>query len=229
MKAHDVKSFEAIFFDMDGTLVDTEPYWLASETELMARFDYSWSLDDQKSCLGGPLSRVGQYMFDRAKANSPQFFVEELIELVAANFALEINFMPGARELLEEIRLEDIPCALVSASPRRLVNSALGHLGEGYFALSISSDDVEKSKPDPDPYLTAARQLGVDIENCLILEDSKTGIASGQASGAWVLAIPHIVTIEPDSRTVIVDSLVEFNLSKVFSLFNDRISNELKQ
>lgn len=218
--------FEAIFFDMDGTLIDTEPYWLASETQLMNRFNYQWTSEDQKNCLGGPLSRVGDYMFERAGDNSPQFFVDELINLVEEKFTQEIRFMAGARELLEEIRNQNIPCALVSASPRILVDCALKHLGDGYFALSISSDDVIKSKPDPEPYISAATRLGVNIENCLILEDSKTGIASAQASGAWVLAIPHIVEIEPDTRTVVVNSLVECPLSTITSLFKDRNSHE---
>ena len=223
-----IQRFEAIFFDMDGTLVDTEPYWLAAETELMERYGYTWTLDDQKNCLGGPLPRVGQYMVERAGRESPEFFVDELIRGVSINFSRGLTFMPGALELLNEIRDHEIALALVSASPRILVDEALRLLGDKYFDLSISSNEVKKSKPDPEPYLSAAAQLGVDIKNCLILEDSRTGIASAQASGAWVLAIPHIVSIEPDSRTIIVESLVDFSLSTVLALFHDRISNEFK-
>lgn len=217
------KHFQAIFFDMDGTLVDTEPYWLQSETELMARYGYTWTPDDQRHCLGGPLPRVGRYMHELAQAESPEFFERELVSLVSSKFSGPLNFMPGARELLDEARIQKIPLGLVSASPRVLVDATLANLGSGVFAVSVSSSDVSKSKPDPESYLFAASQLGVDISQALILEDSLTGISSAQASGAWVLAIPHIVEVDEDSRTVVVDSLVDCTLAKISSLFTERM------
>ena len=217
------KDFQAIFFDMDGTLVDTEPYWLQSETELMARYGYVWTPDDQRHCLGGPLPRVGSYMRELAQAESPDFFERELVSLVSSKFSGSLNFMPGARKLLDEARVNKVPLGLVSASPRVLVDATLANLGPGVFAVSISSDDVGKSKPDPEPYLFAASQLGVDISQSLILEDSLTGISSARASGAWVLAIPHIVEVEEDPRTVVVDSLVDCTLAKISSLFTERM------
>jgi len=217
------KHFQAIFFDMDGTLVDTEPYWLQSETELMARYGYAWTPDDQRHCLGGPLPRVGSYMNELAQAESPEFFERELVSLVSSKFSGSLNFMPGARELLAEARVNKVPLGLVSASPRVLVDATLANLGPEVFAVSVSSSDVGKSKPDPDPYLFAAAQLGVDITQSLILEDSLTGISSARASGAWVLAIPHIIEVEEDPRTVVVDSLVDCTLAKISSLFTERM------
>lgn len=217
------KSFEAVFFDMDGTLVDTEPYWLESETELMARYGYSWTADDQRHCLGGPLPRVGRYMHALAGAKDADFFERELITLVISKFSRSLNFMPGALELLEEVQSQKIPVGLVSASPRVLVDATLAAFEPGIFAVSISSNDVTNSKPDPESYLTAASRLDVDISQSLILEDSLTGISSAQASGAWVLAIPHIVTVENHPRTRIVGSLVDYSLAKIASLFTERM------
>ena len=131
--------------------------------------------------------------------------------------------MPGARELLDEIRDLGIPLGLVSASPRVLVDATLSNIGSDVFAVSVSSNDVEKSKPDPESYLTAASQLNVDISKSLILEDSLTGISSARASGAWVLAIPHIVEVEAGPRTRVVDSLVDLSLAEISSLFTDRM------
>ena len=208
---------------MDGTLVDTEPYWLQSETELMAQYGYVWTPDDQRHCLGGPLPRVGQYMHELAQAETPEFFESELVALVTSKFSGALNFMPGAHELLDEIRHLGIPLGLVSASPRVLVDATLSNIGSDVFAVSVSSNDVEKSKPDPESYLTAASQLNVDISKSLILEDSLTGISSAQASGAWVLAIPHIVEVEAGPRTRVVDSLVDLSLAEISSLFTDRM------
>jgi len=89
--------------------------------------------------------------------------------------------------------------------------------------VNISSNDVRNSKPDPESYLTAASQLNVDISKSLILEDSLTGISSARASGAWVLAIPHIVEVEAGPRTRVVDSLVDLSLAKISSLFTERM------
>jgi HAD superfamily hydrolase (TIGR01509 family) len=217
------QNFQAVFFDMDGTLVDTEPYWLESETELMARYGYTWTSDDQRHCLGGPLPRVGRYMHELAHAENPEFFVEELVSLVSSKFSRSLNFMPGARELLDEIKMLGIPVGLVSASPRVLVDATLSNIGSDVFEVSISSQDVRNSKPDPESYLTATSRLNVEISKSLILEDSLIGISSAQASGAWVLAVPHIVEVEEGPRTRVVDSLVDFSLAKISSLFTERM------
>ena len=213
--------FEAVLFDMDGTLIDTEPYWLTSEVELMARYNVPWSEKDQHTCLGGPLDRVGQYMSDLAGgAESAAYFEHTLVDLVATKFAQGIHFMPGSLELLTEIYSKGIPLGLVSASPRILVDSALEALPFAAFSISVSSTDVTRSKPDPEGYLKAAEALGVDIENSLILEDSATGITAANSSGAFVLAIPHIVQLELNEKSVKVESLACLSYSNVISLFD---------
>ena len=188
---------EAIFFDMDGLLVDTEPYWLATESELMAEFNVNWTEEDQLYCLGGPMAKVGNYMFELANyQQSPQWFVEELVERVAKKF-MSISLMPGVASLLNECQMQKIPSALVSASPRRLVNAVLEAVPNHPFAHTISADDVLRGKPHPDPYFRAAELLNVDIGRSIILEDSPTGVTAARASGAWVIAVPHIATIAP--------------------------------
>lgn len=209
---------------MDGTLVDTEPFWLESETELMKRFGYDWTAFDQQHCLGGPLPRVGRYMQEKAGSESAEFFELELIQLVAEKFSGTLSCMPGAHQLLNEIVESEIPVGLVSASPRILVDAVLKNLKTNLFDVTISSEDAAKSKPDPDPYLLAAAVLGVEISRSLILEDSLTGIASAQASGAWVLAIPHIVEVAPHPRTITIDSLVDLTFTNLSALFLERMA-----
>lgn len=166
---------QGIFFDMDGLLVDTEPYWLQTERELMAEFGVHWQSEDQLFCLGGPMEKVGRYMSDLAESKqSPEWFASELIDRMAEKFTL-ISPMPGISQLLSEISKNHIPAALVSASPRRLVDAVLASIPNHPFALSISADDVKRGKPHPDPYLKAATLLRVAIENSLILEDSQPG------------------------------------------------------
>jgi HAD superfamily hydrolase (TIGR01509 family) len=210
----------AVLIDMDGTLVDSEPSWLAGETELMAEFGYQWRTQDQANCLGGPLDRVGNYMSDLVGGiKSGQFFTDSLIELVAARFQLGLNLMPGSLELLENLHSLDIPMALVSASPRVLVQSAINALPKPFFQVSISSSDVLNTKPHPEPFLNAASLLGKPIATCLILEDSWTGVSSAIASGARVVAIPHLVAIPAHPQVRQIPSLRNQTLSSLDALF----------
>lgn len=201
---------EAVFFDMDGTLIDSEPAWHAAEIELMAEFDYAWGMEDIQFCIGGPLSKVGLYMHEKSKRlNTPQFFVEELISRTSELLKKNFPFMPGAKELLDAYLEMGIPVGIVSASPRSLVDNAVFALPEGSFAVSISSDDVSRTKPFADPYLAAASKIDVNIENCIILEDSQTGIDSARAAGGWVVAIPHFITPTFAPRTIVLETLLQ--------------------
>ena len=209
---------QGIFFDMDGLLVDTEPYWLQTERELMAEFGVHWQSQDQLFCLGGPMEKVGRYMSDLAESRqSPEWFASELIDRMAEKFTL-ISPMPGISELLSEISKIHIPAALVSASPRRLVDAVLASIPNHPFALSISADDVVRGKPHPDPYLKAAELLNVKIEHSIILEDSPTGVTAARASGAWVVAVPHIAPIAPAERSVVIETLVGMSVTSLWNL-----------
>ena len=120
--------------------------------------------------------------------------------------------MPGAKELIETLSIAGIQLALVSASPRGIVDAALSHIKPVPFRTTISSDDVKLTKPDPEGYLKAAKLLEVEIKNCLILEDSATGVAAARASGAKVIAVPHLVKIEADYQTKVIKSLEELDV-----------------
>lgn len=219
---------QAVLFDMDGTLINSEPYWLIAETELMLRFGHQWTDEDQAFCIGGPLPKVGEYMSELSgSAESGDYFERELIRMVAGEFSNGLDFMPGARELVEHLVGAGMPLALVSASPRLLVDSALALLPEGTFRTSISSQDVRVSKPDPESYLLAANHLGVDIQRCLVLEDSKTGIDAGLASGAVVIGIPHIITYPDTARLHLRRDLLNLaidDLQEIYRLESQRNS-----
>lgn len=212
--------FAAILFDMDGTLVDTEPMWLASERELMAGFGYEWTQVDQAHCLGGPLDRVGQYMFELAgSVESPEFFTNNLIDLTGSHLRQGAQLMEGAQDLMDLCEGLSIPMALVSASPRVLVDAVLDNLKGHNFAISISSDDVVNVKPDPEGYRAAAAFLGVAIGKCLILEDSATGVAAASGSGGLVVAIPHLVPISEAPRVRVISSVTELSENKLRDLY----------
>jgi HAD superfamily hydrolase (TIGR01509 family) len=208
--------YSAVFFDMDGLFVDSEPQWLIAETELMAEYGYEWTSIDQKYCLGGPLTRVGKYMFDKSgEIESPEFFTHSIIERMAVKLSAGAPVLPGALELLKDLHMNNIPTALVSASPRVLVDSVLKSVSEHTFRFSLSADDVTNPKPDPEAYLKAAEKFEVNIGNCLIFEDSPTGVRAASSSGAFTIAVPHFVDIEPQDRLRVISSLSELTYEKL--------------
>jgi HAD superfamily hydrolase (TIGR01509 family) len=214
--------FDAVFFDMDGLMVDSEPEWFLSEIEVTKPFGYSWLEEDQIACLGGPLSKVGQYMFDKCgQKESPEYFTQTLIDTQVARMRGNTPTMPGAVELVRELQTYGIKTALVSASPRNIVDAVLDNLGHDLFPFSISADDVKRTKPDPEAYLKAAEMSGSEITNCLIFEDSLTGMKAAVASGAYLIGVPHLVSIEESARVRVIKSLQQLSYSKLQELSSD--------
>ncbi len=201
--------FEAILFDMDGLFIDSEPEWHAAETEMMRGYGYDWQPADQLQCLGGPLARVTEYMSSCLKGSiKPEVLAKEIIDEMTTRLSSATTYMPGAIEFSKLVSQARIPQALVSASPRTLVNAVVSNLDQNYFKETVAAGDIERTKPFPDPYLHAAKLLDVDISNCLIFEDSQTGITAATASGAFVVAIPHYIEVNESQRLKRIESFV---------------------
>lgn len=205
----------AILFDMDGTLIDSEDLWWLAECRVVEGWGGAWTREDQAHCLGGPLERVTNYMAAHTGSPlTPERIGASLLDGMEALLRSgEVDWRPGAFELLSACRSRGVPTALVSASHRRLLDAvadAVRHhpgLHGPAFDVTVAGDEVSRGKPHPEPYEEAAGRLGVDIRRCVVIEDSPTGVASGQASGALVLAVPHLVPIEPAPRRRVVTGL----------------------
>ena len=212
-------TFSAAFFDMDGLFLDSEPQWHQSQQEICARYSYSWDDDDQRICVGGPLSRVGDYISDICAhdMSGPQV-VEELTQMMLVKLSTKAILMPGAFDAVERIS-QVMPVALVSASPRILMDAALTTLPENFFQFTISADDVTRTKPFPDPYLEAAKRMGVPPASCVVFEDSLTGIASAKSAGCAVVAVPHYVDVALAPKVRVVTSLEEVSLDFLESFY----------
>jgi len=217
--------FQAVLFDMDGLFIDSEPDWHAAESEMMRSNGYDWKPEDQLRCLGGPLTRVTEYMSECLKGSkSPEQLANSIVTEMQKRMSGNVSLMSGALEFSRELNQIGIPQALVSASPRPIVDAVLSGMNEKYFALSVAAGDIERTKPYPDPYLHAAKLLGVDINNCIIFEDSPTGLTAARASGAFVVGIPHLVEVPEEARLKIVKSFKEVNISSLdnWSAINQR-------
>ncbi|TIC86674.1 HAD family phosphatase [Nocardioides sp. GY 10127] len=193
---------------MDGTLVDTEPYWIATEFALAEKYGSTWSHEQALDLVGNDLLVSGARIKEQMGLElSPAEVVEELLDGVVARVLEEVPWRPGARELLEDLVAAGVPCALVTMSYQRFVDPILTHLAAGTFSAVVTGDQVTHGKPHPEPYLTAAARLGVDPQQCLAVEDSGTGTRSAVAAGCTVLVVENHVPVEPGERRVLLPTL----------------------
>jgi HAD superfamily hydrolase (TIGR01509 family) len=161
-------------------------------------------------------------MHDKCEgAETPEYFTQTLIDTQAFKMRGNTPTMPGALELVRELQSHGVKTGLVSASPRNIVDAVLDNLGHDLFPFSISSDDVEKTKPNPDCYLKAAVMTDSDIQNCLVFEDSLTGMQAATSSGAYLIAVPHLVTIAESSKVRVISSLEQMSFAKLQNLFSN--------
>ena len=202
-------SLEAVLFDMDGTLLDSEKLW-------------DVAMDDLAQWLGGELSpQLRQHMVGSSMARSitllhdaldidadPEVSSAFLLSRMADLFATGAIWCPGARELLESVHAAGLRAALVTSTHRRLTEVALDTIGRDFFTATVCGDEVGQTKPHPEPYLTACAKLGALPQRCVVVEDSPVGVAAGQAAGCLVLAVPNQVPIGPAAGRVVVPSLV---------------------
>jgi HAD superfamily hydrolase (TIGR01509 family) len=168
------------------------------------------------STLGGPRERTEKIMQEKSNNVKPYgFFGDQLDILMLKKLEKNLQIVPNAIDLINECRAFRLKIALVTASGGTLMRTVLTHFPADFFDITISADDVSKSKPDPEPYLLAADRLNVRIEDCLVVEDSITGVTSGLNSGAQVIGIPHLVAMPEHQNLRIVKSLAELSVSKL--------------
>ena len=207
---------DAVLFDMDGLLVDSEPLWFESEADVMTRLGGTWTRQDQDHLLGSALDRAVRYFLERATVPATP---EEVGEWLVAGVVDRVRdrgvtVMPGAAALVAEVAGSGLPYALVTSSQRRFVDAVLSRTGMR-FAVVVTGNDVSRSKPSPEPYLLAARRLGADPGRCLVLEDSPTGVAAAEAAGCFVVAVPTLRAMEPRPGRLVVPSLRGMNLARL--------------
>jgi HAD superfamily hydrolase (TIGR01509 family) len=211
----------AALWDFDGTLADTEPLWVQAEFDLINGLGAAWDHEHAKHLVGNALIDSGAYIL-KAIARpdlTPEWVVEQLLgRVVDALSTQPIPWRPGALDLLRSFGEAGIPCALVSASYRVLLDAALAQLPPDSFEVTVAGDEVTHGKPHPEPYTTACRKLGVDGHRCVVIEDSGTGARSGNAAGALVLAVPNLVEIPEAPRRLHIRSLTELDATKVTGL-----------
>ena len=198
----------AVLWDMDGTLIDTEPYWMAAEVELVEAHGGVWTRQDAVAMIGSSMAVAAAQLQARGVRLTVEEIAHALNSAVGAAVAAGIPWQPGAFEAVRALHAAGVPQALVTSSFEVL--AAPFAAAVGLFDVVVSGDTVARPKPDPEPYLTAARLLGVDVAGCVAFEDSRSGLASAVASGARVVAVDSHVVLDPPagvSRTSSLDRM----------------------
>lgn len=202
------RELAAVFFDMDGTLLDSEKVWDVALDDLAAHLGGSLSVPARLSMVGSSLGRsVAIVHTDLGVTADPAASATYLTARTAELFRTHLVWKPGARELLDAVAAAGLPAALVTSTFRELTEIALDFMGRAYFAATVCGDEIEHPKPAPDPYLRAAALLGVAAADSVAIEDSPLGIASAEAAGCRVLAVPSEVPINPAPTRTLIDSL----------------------
>ncbi|MER5394029.1 HAD family phosphatase [Saccharopolyspora sp. NPDC002686] len=214
----------AVLFDMDGTLVDSEKLWTIALDDYAAHRGGELTDATREAMVGSNMTRsmkmlltdVGVPATEDEIAAAAGWVADRMAEL----FKQGLPWRPGAQEALREARGLGVPVALVTSTIRSLTEMALETLGRDTFDLTVCGDEVDgHNKPEPEPYLKAARLLGVDAADCVAVEDSPTGVASAEAAGCLVIAIPCEVPLQPGPHRVLHESLLDVDFGALGELF----------
>jgi HAD superfamily hydrolase (TIGR01509 family) len=213
---------QAVLFDMDGTLVETEQYWGEAMFALARKLGGELSEaarertvgTSMRTSLGILYTDIGVHRGEEQLLADTRWVEDRTAELLGG----EIHWRPGARELLSELRHAAVPTALVTTTPRRLADIVLGAIGRAFpdvppFDTTVCGDEVAARKPDPAPYLQAMAELGVEASGCVVVEDSVAGSTAGLAAGAVVLGVPSLQPLPPAPGLVLRDTLVGMDLA----------------
>ncbi len=217
-------ALKAVLWDHDGTLVDTEPYWIQAELELARAYNVSWTHQDAIACVGSPITETARRMQMSGVPLENHVIVETLVDRVEVLIDEQgILWLPGVQDLFAELVEAGIPCAIVSNAWRKLVARTVAGLPEGAVTVLITGDEMLRAKPDPWPYARAAELLDVPVKNAIAIEDSLAGTLSAEAAGMPVLVVPNVIEVPAEPRRSRAQSLEGLTLNTLRAIVNGHV------
>ena len=208
---------QAVLWDLDGTIVDSEPYWLLSEQRLVEEFGGTWSEADGFALIGAGLTNAAEHLQKCGVDMPVDAIVKRMVDEVDEMNARQVPWRPGALELIRSIHDAGIPQVIVTMSYRTTANFVADEVG--LFAGVVCGEDVTHSKPHPEPYVMGAALVGFDASECVALEDSVPGSASAVAAGAVTIAVPLHVPLPDSQNYTIWHTMVGRDVSHIREVF----------
>lgn len=201
------RSLAAVLWDMDGTLIDSEPIWIESQSRLVAEHGGVWTEEDALALVGIDMDATVVALQRAGVRLSAVEIDERLTNEVLAMLRTALDWRPGARELVQALYDAAIPQAIVTTSPRTMATIVADALPEGAIGVIVAGEDVDRGKPHPDPYLRAASHFEVDPARCVVIEDSPTGLAAAIAAGAVAVGVENGVPLIDSAQWIRLESL----------------------
>ena len=210
---------QAILWDMDGTIVDSEEYWIVAELELVNLFGGTWTHEDGLALVGNGLPQTAAKLQEHGVKLSIDEIIQALTNRVLEQIEVAVPWRPGAVELIHQFQAEGIPQALVTMSIERMARRVAAVIPGTPLTEVVAGDNVLKTKPDPEAYLLAAERLEVDISQCVAFEDSPSGCRSAHSAGAVTVGVTNLVSLDGIPTDVTLDTLVGVSASQIFDIF----------
>lgn len=215
-----------VLWDMDGTLVDTEPYWFRAEAELMTAWGVPWGEEDSLRLVGSALPVYAKIAQEAGVMLTSREIIDQLIGSVIRQTRQAIPWRPGARELLDQLRQAGIPTGLVTMSEAALANEIVANLADNTFSVQVTGEMVAHGKPAPDPYLLGARLLmehhyadeEFSLDRLVAIEDSEPGLTSAMAAGITTIAVPNIIALPPRPGLTLWSTLADKTIADLAAL-----------
>ncbi len=195
-----MRAFDAVVFDLDGTLIDSEPLWESAEIALAAAHGVAWDAADARAFFGKPLRETTAAIIERGAPLTVDDAISAMIDDIASAYRTAIPWMPGADALLRALAAAEVSTAIGTMSFARLTGTVSASAPAGTLRTTVSGDEVSRGKPDPEIFLTAIGRLQTDAARTIVVEDSPTGVRAALASGATVLAVPPDAAAYSDIR-----------------------------
>lgn len=210
---------EAILWDMDGTIVDSEQYWITAEQELVHLFGGTWTHEDGLTLVGNGLPTTAEKLQSRGVNLSIDEIIQALTNRVLEQLEVAVPWRPGAVELIHQFQSAGIPQALVTMSIERMARSVVKMIPGSPLTEVVAGDNVINSKPDPEAYVLAAQKFNVNISRCVAFEDSPSGCTSAHRSGAVTIGVKNLVNLDEVATDITLDTLVGVSAHQIFDLF----------
>ena len=212
----------AVLWDMDGTLIDSEPTWIESQVRLVGEFGGAWTPADGLTLVGTDMVVTAEALQRAGVRLDAEGIIQRLTREVTDALGRAVTWRPGAVELVTALRDAGVPQAIVTTSPRSMARVVADALPSGAVAVVVAGEDVARGKPDPEPYLSAARALGARPQDCVAVEDSPTGLAAAIAAGVHAIGIPHDAELTNAGEWTRLDTLGGVSVEQLVALVAGR-------
>ncbi|MCF8540328.1 MAG: HAD family phosphatase [Aurantimicrobium sp.] len=209
----------AVVWDLDGTVIDSEDYWIIAETEIVESFGGTWSHEDGLAVIGQGLNETALLMQQRGVKLSIDEITSDMTSRVLEKMEIRMPWRPGAPELIRGLFSAGIPLAIATMAYAEMAHRVANAISGVIFSAIVAGDQVSKSKPDPEIYLLAAERLGVSPTDCVAIEDSPVGVTAASRAGLFTIGVPLLLSLDEAPANLLWPTLAGRRPQDIYDAF----------